>query len=73
MTYKIDSLKFGTEDNLLIYVDMNSTSYHNIKDGEEAIKVQCVCVIYCIAGRVFISKNITSTKIKLIEIKYVTS
>ena len=34
LTYKIDSLKFGTEDDLLIYVDMNSTNYHDIRDGE---------------------------------------
>lgn len=32
VTYQIDSLKFGTEYGLFIHIDMNSSSYNNIKE-----------------------------------------
>ena len=39
VTYQIDSLKLGMEhewnsEQLFIYVDMNSTGYHKIRDGK---------------------------------------
>ena len=37
VTYQIDSLKFGTEYGLFIHIDMNSSSYNNIKEGKAII------------------------------------
>jgi len=34
ITYKIDSLKFGTEDNLVIFIDNTTGIYRDLHDGK---------------------------------------
>lgn len=37
ISYKIDSLKFGTEGNLVIFIDNTTGVYADLRDGELVI------------------------------------